>query len=108
MPLPMAAAAYQVVMMAAAQGLGPIDDAAFVKVYEELHRQAGSRQDRRTTAERRQPTLGCQGPSTKRASSSPGQGGIVTATAASGSAPSLRSWNRVPVGIASETPGRPG
>jgi 3-hydroxyisobutyrate dehydrogenase len=34
MPLPMAAAAYQVVMMAAAQGLGPIDDAAFVKVYE--------------------------------------------------------------------------
>jgi 3-hydroxyisobutyrate dehydrogenase len=34
MPLPVAAAAYQVVMMAAAQGLGPIDDAAFVKVYE--------------------------------------------------------------------------
>jgi L-threonate 2-dehydrogenase len=34
MPLPMAAAAYQVVMMAAAQGLGPVDDAAFVKVYE--------------------------------------------------------------------------
>jgi 3-hydroxyisobutyrate dehydrogenase len=34
MPLPMAAAAYQVVMMAAAQGLGAIDDAAFVKVYE--------------------------------------------------------------------------
>jgi putative dehydrogenase len=34
MPLPMAAAAYQVVMMAAAQGLGPIDDAGFVKVYE--------------------------------------------------------------------------
>jgi putative dehydrogenase len=34
MPLPMAAAAHQVVMMAAAQGLGPIDDAAFVKVYE--------------------------------------------------------------------------
>ena len=27
MPLPVAAAAYQVVMMAAAQGLGPIDDA---------------------------------------------------------------------------------
>ncbi len=34
MPLPMAAAAYQVVMMAAAKGLGPIDDAGFVKVYE--------------------------------------------------------------------------
>jgi putative dehydrogenase len=36
MPLPMAAAAYQVVMMAAARGLGPIDDAGFVKVYEEF------------------------------------------------------------------------
>jgi putative dehydrogenase len=34
MPLPMAAAAFQVVMMATAKGLGPIDDAAFVKVYE--------------------------------------------------------------------------
>jgi 3-hydroxyisobutyrate dehydrogenase len=34
MPLPMATAAFQVVMMAAAQGLGPIDDAGFVKVYE--------------------------------------------------------------------------
>jgi 3-hydroxyisobutyrate dehydrogenase len=34
MPLPMAAAAYQVVMMAAARGLGPIDDAGLVKVYE--------------------------------------------------------------------------
>jgi putative dehydrogenase len=34
MPLPMAAAAFQVVMMAAARGLGPIDDAGFVKVYE--------------------------------------------------------------------------
>jgi 3-hydroxyisobutyrate dehydrogenase len=34
MPLPMAAAAHQVVMMAAAKGLGPIDDAGFVKVYE--------------------------------------------------------------------------
>jgi 3-hydroxyisobutyrate dehydrogenase-like beta-hydroxyacid dehydrogenase len=34
MPLPIAAAAFQVVMMAAAQGLGPIDDAGFVKVYE--------------------------------------------------------------------------
>jgi putative dehydrogenase len=34
MPLPMAAAAYQLVMMAAAQGLGPMDDAGFVKVYE--------------------------------------------------------------------------
>jgi 3-hydroxyisobutyrate dehydrogenase len=34
MPLPMAAAAHQVVMMAAAQGLGPIDDVGFVKVYE--------------------------------------------------------------------------
>jgi 3-hydroxyisobutyrate dehydrogenase len=34
MPLPMAAAAHQVVMMAAAQGLGPTDDAGFVKVYE--------------------------------------------------------------------------
>jgi L-threonate 2-dehydrogenase len=36
MPLPMAAAAFQVVMMAAARGLGALDDAAFVKVYEEL------------------------------------------------------------------------
>jgi len=36
MPLPMAAAAFQVVMMAAARGLGTIDDAAFVKVYEEF------------------------------------------------------------------------
>jgi len=36
MPLPMAAAAYQVVMMAAARGLGPVDDAAFVKVYEDF------------------------------------------------------------------------
>jgi 3-hydroxyisobutyrate dehydrogenase len=34
MPLPIAAAAYQVVMMAAAKGLGPIDDAGFIKVYE--------------------------------------------------------------------------
>ena len=34
MPMPVAAAAFQVVMMAAAQGLGPIDDAGFVKVYE--------------------------------------------------------------------------
>jgi 3-hydroxyisobutyrate dehydrogenase len=34
MPLPMAAAAFQVVMMAAARGLGPVDDAGFVKVYE--------------------------------------------------------------------------
>jgi hypothetical protein len=32
MPLPVAA--FQVAMMAAAQGLGPIDDAGFVKVYE--------------------------------------------------------------------------
>ena len=36
MPLPLAAAAYQVVMMGAAKGLGPIDDAGFVKVYEEF------------------------------------------------------------------------
>lgn len=36
MPLPMAAAAFQVVMMAAAKGLGPIDDAAIVKVYEDF------------------------------------------------------------------------
>ena len=34
MPLPMTAAAFQVVMMAAAKGLGPIDDAGFVKIYE--------------------------------------------------------------------------
>jgi L-threonate 2-dehydrogenase len=34
LPLPMAAAAYQVVLMAAAQGLGSIDDAGIVKVYE--------------------------------------------------------------------------
>ena len=46
MPLPMAAAAFQVVMMAAAQGLGPIDDAGFVKVYEGFtgKRIAGARQ----------------------------------------------------------------
>jgi L-threonate 2-dehydrogenase len=45
MPLPMAAAAFQVVMMAAAQGLGPIDDAGFVKVYESFtgKRIAGAR-----------------------------------------------------------------
>jgi putative dehydrogenase len=36
LPLPMAAAAFQVVMMAAARGLGALDDAAFVKVYEEF------------------------------------------------------------------------
>ena len=36
MPLPMAAAAFQVVMMAAARGLGALDDAAFVKVYDEF------------------------------------------------------------------------
>jgi L-threonate 2-dehydrogenase len=36
MPLPVAAAAFQVVMMAAARGLGALDDAAFVKVYEEF------------------------------------------------------------------------
>lgn len=34
MPVPMAAAAHQVVMMAVASGFGKIDDAAFVKVYE--------------------------------------------------------------------------
>jgi 3-hydroxyisobutyrate dehydrogenase-like beta-hydroxyacid dehydrogenase len=46
MPLPMAAAAFQVVMMAAAQGLGPIDDAGFVKVYESFTGKqiAGARQ----------------------------------------------------------------
>src|SRR5919106_4185554 len=36
MPLLMAAAAYQVVMMTAARGFGPVDDAAFVKVYEDF------------------------------------------------------------------------
>jgi 3-hydroxyisobutyrate dehydrogenase len=48
MPLPMAAAAFQVVMMAAAQGLGPIDDAGFVKVYEGFtgKRVAGAKQGR--------------------------------------------------------------
>ena len=47
MPLPMAAAAFQVVMMAAAKGLGPIDDAGFVKVYESFTgtRIAGAKQD---------------------------------------------------------------
>jgi L-threonate 2-dehydrogenase len=64
MPLPMAAAAYQVVMMAAAQGLGPIDDAGFVKVYESFTGKpvAGARRD---DGEADQPTLGNQGPSTK-------------------------------------------
>jgi 3-hydroxyisobutyrate dehydrogenase len=46
MPLPMAAAAFQVVMMAAAQGLGAIDDAAFVKVYEEFTGRKIVRHDR--------------------------------------------------------------
>ena len=36
MPAPVTAAAHQVVMMAMAKGLGAIDDAAFVKVYEEF------------------------------------------------------------------------
>jgi 3-hydroxyisobutyrate dehydrogenase len=47
MPLPMAAAAHQVVMMAAAQGLGPIDDAGLVKVYERFTGKpvAGMRRD---------------------------------------------------------------
>ena len=34
MPVPVTAAAHQVVMMAVAQGLGSLDDAAFLKVYE--------------------------------------------------------------------------
>jgi 3-hydroxyisobutyrate dehydrogenase len=46
MPLPMAAAAFQVVMVAAAQGLGAIDDAAFVKVYEEFTGRKIVRNDR--------------------------------------------------------------
>jgi 3-hydroxyisobutyrate dehydrogenase len=46
MPLPMAAAAFQVVMMATAQGLGAIDDAAFVKVYEEFTGRKIVRNDR--------------------------------------------------------------
>ena len=64
MPLPMAAAAYQVVMMAAAQGLGPIDDAGLVKVYESFTGKpiAGARGKDCGAA---QPTLGGQGPSTK-------------------------------------------
>lgn len=36
MPVPVTSAAYQVVMMAMAKGLGALDDAAFVKVYEEF------------------------------------------------------------------------
>jgi len=36
MPSPVTAAAYQVVMMALAKGLGALDDAALVKVYEEF------------------------------------------------------------------------
>ena len=46
MPLPMTAAAFQVVMMAAAKGLGPIDDAGFVKIYEDFTGKpiAGARQ----------------------------------------------------------------
>jgi 3-hydroxyisobutyrate dehydrogenase len=36
MPVPVAAAAHQVVMMAMAKGLGGIDDAGLVKVYEEM------------------------------------------------------------------------
>lgn len=34
MPVPVTAAAHQVVMMAKARGLGALDDAALVKVYE--------------------------------------------------------------------------
>jgi 3-hydroxyisobutyrate dehydrogenase len=34
MPTPVTAAAYQVVQMAVAKGLGQLDDAAFLKVYE--------------------------------------------------------------------------
>ena len=37
---------------------------------------------------------------------SPGQGGIVTPTATSGSNPVLRNWNAVPTGIVSAVPGR--
>ncbi|MGI9433245.1 MAG: NAD-binding protein, partial [Geminicoccaceae bacterium] len=36
MPVPMTAAAFQVVMMAVASGHGTIDDAAVVKVYEKF------------------------------------------------------------------------
>jgi hypothetical protein len=38
------------------------------------------------------------------ASSIPGQGGMVTATASSGPSPVARNWNAVPAEIAIETP----
>src|SRR6516162_7351066 len=50
-------------------------------------------------------TICSQIPATVKASSAPGQGGIVTATASSGSSPSQRNWKCVPVGIVIETPG---
>ncbi len=44
-------------------------------------------------------------PSTKIASCGPGQGGMVTPTASSGSSPSARNWKDVPTGMSSDIPG---
>lgn len=49
--------------------------------------------------------VGCQGPSTKVASSSPGHGGMDTQTNSRSSLPMLRYWKAVPTGISMEVPG---
>ena len=53
---------------------------------------------------RKRQTVGSQIPSTTTASSSPGHGGKVTATAASGSLPTDLNWNRTPSGIVTQAP----
>jgi hypothetical protein len=45
-----------------------------------------------------------QAPGTSYASSGPGQGGIVTPTAASGPSPTHRNWKWVPAGIDTQVP----
>src|SRR5580692_506202 len=54
------------------------------------------------------PSPAGQGPVTSLASSSPGHGGMVTATAESGPSPRARNWNRVPTGIDRQVPGSRG
>ena len=50
--------------------------------------------------------VGAHLPSTTYASYAPGQGGIVTPTAAKASGPKDRNWKCVPSGIVIQTPGR--
>ena len=50
-------------------------------------------------------TVGSHIPATGWASPAPGHGGIVTATASSGSLPSQRNWNWAPAGSVMKTPG---